>query len=160
MLAEESVEEAYGEKLGMAEPAAPAEPEEKAPRRYAAITPGGELTEQVEEMGRLYTIYFDFDRYTIKEEYADDLAKNAAWLIKNRDVRVRLEGHADERGDVEYNLALGQKRAESVKRYLVRLGVDPSRLSTLSYGEEKPAVPGHNEEAWARNRRVEFHVLD
>ena len=109
---------------------------------------------------QLHTIYFDFDRYNIRPQDMELLNSNAEWLRQNPDVMVRIEGHADERGDSEYNLALGEKRAMSVRNYLVDLGIDPQRLYTVSYGEERPADPGHNEEAWAKNRRAEFVVIE
>ncbi|MBI5885840.1 MAG: peptidoglycan-associated lipoprotein Pal [Deltaproteobacteria bacterium] len=108
----------------------------------------------------LYTIHFDFDRYTINETERGLLAKNAAWLNSTPRITVRIEGHADERGETEYNLALGDRRASAVKKFLQDLGISPGRLSTISYGEEKPAAQGHNEEAWAQNRRAEFDVLN
>lgn len=108
----------------------------------------------------LATVHFDFDRYNIKPDEAEILRNNARWLRQNRGVEVVIEGHADERGETEYNLALGEKRAKSVKDYLVGLGVSSSRLKTISYGEEKPADPRHNEAAWAKNRRAEFTVAD
>ncbi|GMR04327.1 MAG: peptidoglycan-associated lipoprotein Pal [Thermodesulfobacteriota bacterium] len=107
----------------------------------------------------LRTVHFDFDKYTIRDEDKKILAMNAKWLRLNPDVRVRIEGHADERGENEYNLALGEKRAMTVKNYLKRLGVDANRISIISYGEEKPLDPGHNEEAWAKNRRAEFKKI-
>ena len=107
---------------------------------------------------KLQDVNFDFDRSDIKPEARRILEENANWLRENRRVRVQIEGHCDERGTVEYNLALGQRRATSVRKYLVALGVSPERLFTISYGEEQPVDPGHNEEAWAKNRRVHFKV--
>jgi len=103
-------------------------------------------------------IYFDFDKYNIRSGDAQILNKGYAWLQANPG-KVRIEGNCDERGTVEYNLALGQKRADAAKAYLVNLGADPSRLETVSYGKEKPVDPGHNEEAWAKNRRDNFTPL-
>jgi len=107
----------------------------------------------------LKTVHFDFDRYTIKESDIDILKSDAQWLKDHPRVVVRIEGHADERGENEYNMALGEKRAMSVKRYIESLGVSGKRLSVISYGEEDPADPRHNEEAWAKNRRAEFEKL-
>jgi peptidoglycan-associated lipoprotein len=101
-------------------------------------------------------IYFEFDRSAITDASQAELKTNAAWMAANPSRNVILEGHCDERGTREYNMALGDRRATAAKEYLVRLGVDPSRLKTISYGEEKPVDPGHNEEAWAKNRRVHF----
>ena len=101
-------------------------------------------------------IYFDFDRSAITDASQPELKTNAAWMAANPGRSVILEGHCDERGTREYNMALGDRRANAAKEYLVRLGVEPSRLKTISYGEERPADPGHNEDAWAKNRRVHF----
>jgi len=99
-------------------------------------------------------IYFDFDKSAIKPEHQRNLEAFAEHLRGNNQV-VQLDGHCDERGTIEYNLALGERRAQSVKNYLMQLGVDGARITTISYGEEKPAVDEHNEFAWAKNRRVE-----
>ncbi len=107
----------------------------------------------------LKTVHFEFDKYTIKDSDIGILKSDAQWLKDHPGVDVRIEGHADERGETEYNMALGEKRAMSVKRYIESLGVSGRRLSVISYGEEDPADPGHNEEAWAKNRRVEFEKL-
>jgi len=104
-------------------------------------------------------IYFDFDRSEIKPEYRPMLEKKAAWLKARPEYRLRIEGHCDERGTAEYNVALGEKRAASVMDYLVAVGVPPRRVSTISYGEERPAVRGQDESAWAGNRRAEFRLL-
>lgn len=118
-----------------------------------------ELAILVEKEGRLMPIYFDFDRFTIREDARPILERNASWLKENLAIKVQVQGHADERGSDEYNLALGERRAQSTRGYLVNLGIDPSRLSTISYGEERPADPHHNEEAWAKNRRAEFVIV-
>jgi len=107
----------------------------------------------------LKRVHFEFDKYTIKESDIEILKSDAQWLKDHPGVNVRIEGHADERGETEYNLALGEKRAMSVKRYLQSLGVSGKRLSIISYGEEDPIDPSHNEEAWAKNRRAEFEKL-
>ncbi len=119
-----------------------------------------DLDEKAAEAGKLYMVHFDFDKYVIKDEYKGRLRENARWLKKNSVVNLVIEGHADERGENEYNLALGDKRATSVKRYLKALGVDTSRLSTISYGEEKPLDEAGTEAAWATNRRAEFHITN
>ena len=106
----------------------------------------------------LADVYFDYDKYNIRPGDADILKKNYGMLASNAG-KVRIEGNCDERGTVEYNLALGQKRADAAKAYLVNLGVDGKRLETVSYGKEKPVDPGHNEEAWAKNRRDHFTSL-
>ena len=101
-------------------------------------------------------VYFAFDDYTLSPMSQDSLGRMADYLRTNDSAVVQIEGHADERGSIEYNLALGQRRAQSVKNYLVELGIDPSRLPTMSYGEERPAVTGSDESAWEKNRRAEF----
>jgi len=118
------------------------------------------LKDEAQKVGALQNIYFDFDRYNLKLEAMRTLGKAADWLSKNPTVRIRIEGNCDERGTNEYNLALGERRAGSAKKYFVTLGISPGRISTISYGEERPADPGHNEEAWAINRRDEFKVLE
>jgi peptidoglycan-associated lipoprotein len=99
-------------------------------------------------------VLFDFDSYVINDEYFQQLNETGNWLKQNKNIRIIIEGHCDEKGTVEYNLALGQKRAESVKVYLAKSGVDAGRIKTISYGKELPADPGHTEDAWARNRRA------
>ncbi|MFQ5441253.1 MAG: peptidoglycan-associated lipoprotein Pal [Thermodesulfobacteriota bacterium] len=123
------------------------------------ITVGGERGVEEARIGQLYTVRFDFDKYNIRDEDKELLTNNAKWLRANPGVNVRLEGNADERGENEYNLALGEKRAMSVKNYLESLGINGRRISIISYGEERPADPGHNEEAWAKNRRVDFKKM-
>jgi peptidoglycan-associated lipoprotein len=103
----------------------------------------------------LETVYFDFDNSDIRENARPMLRANGQQL-RTSGASVVLEGHCDERGDEEYNLALGERRATSVKRYLENLGVPRTQMRTLSYGKTKPAVPGHDEAAWRYNRRVEF----
>jgi peptidoglycan-associated lipoprotein len=107
---------------------------------------------------QLSNIYFTFDDFSLSSQAKKTLVEDAAWMINNAEKKIGIEGHCDERGTEEYNLALGQRRAASTKRYLINLGVKPGQLSTISYGEEKPADPGHNEEAWAQNRRVHFVI--
>jgi peptidoglycan-associated lipoprotein len=104
----------------------------------------------------LQNVYFDFDKYDLTAEALQTLADNARVLKAYPDARIVIEGHCDERGTVEYNLALGDKRAKAAKDYLVSLGVDASQVSTISYGKEQPVDSGHSETAWARNRRAEF----
>lgn len=101
-------------------------------------------------------IHFDFDSFEIKPKYRDLLQQKAEILKKFSDVTLVIEGYCDERGTEEYNLALGEGRAKSVYEFLVLLGVEPERMSIVSFGEEKPLDPAHNETAWAQNRRVQF----
>ena len=118
----------------------------------AEKTPG--IAGEVFESSLLKDIHFDFDKYDIRPGDAALLKENAALLNKYPNVKVQMEGHCDERGTVEYNLALGERRANQAKSYLVSLGISPARISTISYGKEKPLDPGHNEAAWAKNRRA------
>lgn len=107
----------------------------------------------------LSRIHFDFDQFTLTNEARVILKQNAAYLNDNSGIKVVIEGHCDERGSDEYNLALGERRAAAAKQYLVSLGIPESRLSVISYGEEKPLVEGATEQAWAQNRRDEFKVV-
>ena len=106
----------------------------------------------------LQTVYFEFDKFSLTSQARNTLDSNAAWLENHPEVSVQLAGHCDERGTEEYNQVLGENRAISVKKYLVTLGIDSDRLFTISYGETIPADPDHNEDAWAKNRRVEFKI--
>ncbi|MCC5794054.1 MAG: peptidoglycan-associated lipoprotein Pal [Chromatiales bacterium] len=101
-------------------------------------------------------IYFDFDRSDVRPEYTEMLQAHGRWLAANPQARLRLEGHTDERGTREYNIGLGERRAQAVRRVLLLQGVDSSQLVTVSFGEERPAVIGSDEEAYALNRRVEL----
>lgn len=103
-------------------------------------------------------IYFDFDRSELKSSARAVLAKKAEWLRKNPQFSLNIEGHCDERGTIEYNLALGERRANAAWKFLNALGISGSRMTTISYGEESPADPAHNAAAWARNRRDEFKL--
>jgi len=114
---------------------------------------------EIFESRLLKDIHFDFDKYDIRPEDAEILKENAALLSKYSTAKVQIEGHCDERGTIEYNLALGERRANSTKKYLNSLGVSPNRISTISYGKERPLDPGHNEEAWAKNRRAHTIIL-
>lgn len=109
-----------------------------------------------EAMRRITTFYFDFDTAEIRSEAREVLIAHAKFLEANPRQRVRLEGHADERGTKEYNLALGERRSNAVQRFLIVNGASRGQLETVSYGEEKPAVRGSSESAWAQNRRVEL----
>jgi len=109
--------------------------------------------------GVLAPVYFDFDSARLSDEALATLEANARWLREHPEFRVVVEGHCDERGTTEYNLNLGARRARSIRDHLVRLGVEPDRIETISYGEERPVDPGHTESAWARNRRGEFRLV-
>jgi len=104
-------------------------------------------------------IFFDFDRSDLREDARGTLQRKSEALRQFPDIRIRIEGHADERGTVEYNLALGERRADAARAYLIDLGIDPDRMTTISYGEERALVQGQNEAAWSQNRRDEFVIL-
>ncbi len=104
----------------------------------------------------MQTVYFEYDRFDIRSDQQETLRQNAKVIQAYPDVNIQVQGHCDERGSEEYNLALGDKRARAGKDFLVDLGISPDRLSTISFGEERPVDPGHDETAWAKNRRDEF----
>ena len=104
-------------------------------------------------------IYFDFDKSTIRSDAAATLDRKVPWLQANPGMRIRIEGNADERGSDEYNLALGQRRAASAKRYLVDHGIAADRFDLVSYGEERPVCTEHNEACWQQNRRDDFRIV-
>lgn len=106
----------------------------------------------------LTKVFFDFDRYEIKKDFRAPLEHDASTINNHAGTKVVVEGYCDERGSDEYNLALGERRATAVKKYLVSLGVNKGQLHTISYGEERPANDGHDENAWSRNRRVQFSL--
>lgn len=110
------------------------------------------------EQGLLGHIYFDFDKYDLKPEARERLAKNADFMKEHPEFTFTIEGHCDERGTNAYNIALGDRRANAAKDYLVSLGVSPSRLKTISYGEEQPVCMESNESCWSRNRRAHFVI--
>jgi peptidoglycan-associated lipoprotein len=126
-----------------------------APARLSA-EPVRETAAPAAAVLKLEQVFFEFDAYTLTPEAQQILARNAEWLRQNPTARLKIEGHCDERGADEYNLALGQRRADAVRDYLVSLGVAAERLTGLSYGEERPAVAGSDESAWSQNRRAEF----
>jgi peptidoglycan-associated lipoprotein len=107
----------------------------------------------------LNTINFDYDKSALSADAKKKLSENAQWIKSNGTTTVQIEGHTDERGSIEYNLALGERRAKSVRQYLISLGVDGKRMKTISYGKEKPLVSGDNEAAYAKNRRANFVPL-
>ena len=110
--------------------------------------------------GPMLPVYFAFDSSHIEQDQISRVEHNADFIKDNSGIRVRIEGNCDERGSREYNLALGERRAEAAKRYLINLGVDADRLSTVSWGEEKPLVYGQDEQSWAQNRRDDFVLTE
>jgi len=144
-----------------AQASAPAEPINEQPMKPIVDEPApqrGLGAAEYNRQGLLKTVYFDYDKSEIRPDQRPTLQANADRLKTDplSKFKVVIEGHCDERNTNEYNMALGDKRANAVKQYLIGLGVPAARLRTISYGEERPADPGHNEEAWARNRRCEF----
>ncbi len=129
--------------------------EEKKAAEAAPLMEEKKAAEAAPEVTSLDTAYFDFDKYTLKPEAREALKKAADWLSKNTDKKVAIQGNCDERGTVEYNLALGQRRAEASAKYLVDLGIAKDRVSTVSYGKERPVCKESNEECWAKNRRAD-----
>lgn len=120
----------------------------------------GEAIPSHDAMAGMQRIHFDFDQFTLSAEARSILGANAKYLNSMSNVKVVVEGHCDERGSDEYNLALGESRALAAKNYLIAMGVNANRLSVISYGEEKPLVNKSDEEAWAQNRRAEFKSVN
>lgn len=114
------------------------------------------ITDASELKAALQEIYFDFDSSAISEQSKNTLTKNTRILMDEPSVSVKIEGHCDERGSAEYNLALGERRAQAAMKYLVTMGIPANRLSVISFGKEKPVAPGHDETSWAKNRRDAF----
>jgi peptidoglycan-associated lipoprotein len=115
--------------------------------------------EEINLEAPLQMIHFDFDKYFIREDAKPALEENAEWLKKYGTLVFLIQGHCDERGTEEYNLALGEKRAKSTLDYLTSLGISPDRIRTISYGKSDPLDPGHNEIAWQKNRRTQFLII-
>jgi peptidoglycan-associated lipoprotein len=116
--------------------------------------------EQINLEKPLGTIYFDYDRAVVREDARVTLESNAVWLKKFRTAKILVEGHCDERGTEEYNLALGEKRAKSAQDYLLSLGIGSDRIRIISYGKSQPINPGHDEGAWQMNRRAQFLIIE
>jgi peptidoglycan-associated lipoprotein len=108
---------------------------------------------------QLSSIYFDYDKYSIRPDAQVILSENGRSLTEHQTATIRIEGNCDERGTEQYNLALGEKRANAAKEYLVNYGIEESRMTTISYGESRPIVLDHSEEAWAKNRRGDFVII-
>ena len=113
---------------------------------------------ELKEFAAIGDVYFDYDQATIRPEGKKALEKYSKWLAAHPQYVVKIEGNCDERGTVEYNMALGEKRANSAMKYLMTLGTEKERLSSVSYGKERPVDPGHNESAWSKNRRDHFVI--
>lgn len=137
------------------------EPAISSASRPEAGVSASELPTNLEELnkaGYLQDAFFDTDKSELRADTRDVLAKDAAWLKQNASIKLTIEGHCDERNTQEYNLALGWRRANAVKDYLVSLGVGADRIGTISYGEERPFALGHDESAWVQNRRAHFVI--
>jgi len=146
---------------------APAEPAPTTPKETVTDFPAEKPTardvepgiDELNRQGVLKTVYFDYDQEQLREDARATLQANAAWLRAHPGYKVRIEGNADDRGTIEYNLALGQRRADSVREYLGSLGANTSTLEVISYGEEKPATDGESETSWSKNRRADFVIV-
>jgi peptidoglycan-associated lipoprotein len=126
--------------------------------RLAALASAEQLRGEIRAF-EAENVQFDFDKSELKPEARAILVKKAEWLRTNSEFSVRIEGHCDERGTNEYNLALGERRANAAWKFLNALGISGNRMTTISYGEERPADPRHNESAWSKNRRDEFKLI-
>ncbi len=148
-----------GKKKLEALPPAPGAEQTASPAETGGVVPGSQA-DFIRQMAGGDTIYFDTDRFNIDASDATALQAQAQWLARYPNKRARIEGHADERGTREYNLALGERRANAAKNYLASLGVDVSRITVVSFGKERPAALGSDESAWARNRRAVTITID
>ena len=128
--------------------------EEVVVKEEVVVAPVAKISDEVMQED----IYFEFDKSTLTPAAQDNLLQKAEWLRENADATATIEGHCDDRGTNEYNLALGDRRANSARSFLTDMGIDSSRLRTISYGEEMPVDSGKNDEAWAKNRRAHFTV--
>jgi peptidoglycan-associated lipoprotein len=155
-----AAERARQDSIAAAEAARRAREEAERLRRQREADSLAALSRAAEEVRAMLAtmIHFDLDRSNIRPDDMAALDQKVAILQANPDLRIRIGGHCDERGSDEYNLALGNRRAQSAKQYLVSHGIDASRIETQSWGEERPLVDGHDETAWSQNRRAEFEV--
>jgi peptidoglycan-associated lipoprotein len=152
----EAVPAVAPEPAPVAAPAPPAAPPAAAVAKAPPPPPAVPAPVKTAPRLELQRIHFEFDQAALRQDARDILNSNAEQLSRNASGRIRIEGHCDERGTAEYNLALGDRRAKNAYQYLVDLGVGADRLDVVSYGNEVPLVPDHDETAWAQNRRVEF----
>ncbi|HVN71218.1 MAG TPA: peptidoglycan-associated lipoprotein Pal [Desulfomonilia bacterium] len=125
--------------------------------KETAMAPAPGMEEQIKEFEDK-DIHFDFDKFDLKPEDMDILNNKVAFLKAHPEMKIRIEGNCDERGTIEYNLALGDRRAKTAFNYITEQGIEKDRVGTISYGKERPLDPGHNEEAWAKNRRDHFVI--
>jgi peptidoglycan-associated lipoprotein len=153
----EQQKEQKTEEMKAQQPSETAEASKESGMEKAEVSKSEE--EEAGQEGVFQDIHFAFDKYNIQETDRGELKTIAAWMGKNTSAKLSVEGHCDERGTNEYNLALGDRRAKAARDYLVSLGVPSSRITTISYGEEKPLCTEHTEGCWAKNRRAHFVVL-
>ena len=156
-LREQAAKDQQEEQKAQIQPAQEPVPEPKLEAVKAEPAPAPELAEAVPV--EFEDINFDFDKYDLNGRSRHILTTIACSMFDRTEVSLIIEGHCDERGSNEYNLALGERRAKAAKDYLIEMGVEPHRISTLSYGEEMPLVLGHDEEAWVKNRRAHFVIM-
>jgi peptidoglycan-associated lipoprotein len=148
---------------GSSAPSAPAptpvEPADVVVTPEGSAPDAGSVTvEDLNRRGYLKDVFFDLDRAEVRGDQREVLDQNGAWLRKRTEVKIIIEGHCDERGTAQYNMALGERRAQTVTDYLVALGIAPSRIQVMSYGKERPFSHGHDDSSWAQNRRAHFVV--
>jgi len=155
---EEEVQAPAKQEIAVEQPTLAPE-KEKEEAQVTATSPKTSLEESIKAF-QDQMIYFDFDKFNLSAESRDILSQKAAFLKANPDLTIQIQGNCDERGTTEYNLALGERRAKAAQDYLVSLGISASRISTISYGKEKPIDPGHTEEAWAKNRNDQFVIMN
>jgi len=137
-------------------PPPPTEVEDREPEPIKIEKHTPPSIQELNAAGHLKTVYFDFDKYDLSESTRATLRQNADWLRANPGHSIVIEGHCDERGSIEYNLALGERRANAAREFLASLGAGDTKIRIVTFGEERPAVQGSNESAWAKNRRAEF----
>ena len=133
--------------------------EEKAAKEARLKEEATKKEAQLREEFENVDIHFDFDKFSLTNEAREILAKKASWLQGRTDLKIQIEGHCDEQGNNEYNMALGERRANSAMKYLITSGVKADRISTITYGEERPLDAGQNEDAWTKNRRAHFRIV-
>lgn len=137
-------------------PPPPVEVEDKEPPPMVIEKADDPTVDELNDRNLLKTVYFDFDKYDLSETTRATIRLNADWLRANPGYSIVIEGHCDERGSIEYNLALGERRANATREFLASLGAGDTDVRIVTYGEERPAIPESNESAWAKNRRAEF----
>lgn len=153
----EEIQSSTQQEMTMAQPSGTPQGGEVGETPARADTAG--LEDKIADFENTY-VYFDYDRFTLSPQAEDILKSKAAFLKDHPDLALRIQGNCDERGTTEYNLALGERRARSSQEYLISLGISKGRITTVSYGEERPVDPGHDEKAWAKNRNDQFIIAN